>query len=158
QAASDAQAQSLVSAVNGLPAQGTATTITANLGSGTYSGTTASPPAGTTPVLVGDSTTTIAGPSPALPVTAGTATPRTVTPTNASDAARLLVSGGHLVLRNVVLQESTAASQAAVLITGGTVDLGTQDSPGGNVFNVNGQGALIRNAGAGAVSALGNTF
>src|SRR5262249_35626011 len=129
QAASDAQAQSLVSAINGLSAQSTATTITANLGSGTYSGTTASPPAGTTLVLVGDSTTTIVGHSPSLRVTGGNVILSNVTLVNATDAPTLLVSGGHLVLRDVVVQESTAANQASLLITGGTVDLGTADNP-----------------------------
>src|SRR5262249_44507990 len=65
---------------------------------------------------------------------------------------------GNLTLRNVIVNESDAADQAAVEITGGTVDLGTADNPGGNTFNTHGQGNLIRNAGSNGVAAVGNTF
>ena len=48
--------------------------------------------------------------------------------------------------------------QAAILITGGSVDLGTSTSPGGNTFNVNGTGTLIENTTASPVAAVGDTF
>src|SRR5262249_33106161 len=117
-----------------------------------------SPPAGTTLVLAGDSTTTIVGHSPSLRVTGGNVIVQGVTLVNATDALTLQVSGGNLLLRNVVVQERTAANQAVLPITGGTVDLGTTDRPGGNTFIAHGQGELIHNAGANAVAALGNTF
>src|SRR5262249_10781666 len=48
--------------------------------------------------------------------------------------------------------------QAAVTMTGGTVDLGTAHNPGGNVFNTRGQGKLIHNAGGNGVAAVGNSW
>jgi Ca2+-binding RTX toxin-like protein len=61
-------------------------------------------------------------------------------------------------LRNDVVQESTGYNQAAIQITGGSVDLGTTNNPGGNTLNINGPGELIHNSGANPVSAIGNTF
>ena len=159
QATTDAQAQSVTTALNGLSAQATPTTLTLNLGSGSYSDTTANPPAGTTLVINGSGgTTTIVGHSPALVVTSGNVILSNMTLVTATDAPTLQVSGGNLTLRNVVIEESTMANQAALWITGGTVDLGTAASPGGNVFDAHGRGELIHNAGSAAVSAIGNTF
>jgi PKD repeat protein len=158
-ATTDAEAQAVVTAVNGLSAQTSFKTITLSLGSGTYSGTTASPKANITLVIIGSGgTTTIVGHSPSLNVTEGTVIVSDLTLTNATDAPTIHVSNGNLTLRNVVIEESNAADQAAVLITGGTVDLGRPDDPGGNRFNTNGLGKLIRHTGGNAVSAAGNTF
>src|SRR5205823_5184804 len=77
---------------------------------------------------------------------------------NATNAPTILVTSGHLTLRNNIIQESTGYNQPAIRITGGTVDLGTANDPGGNTINVNGTGELIHNAGANAVSAIGDTF
>jgi hypothetical protein len=159
QATTDAQAQSVTTALNGLSAQATPTTLTLNLGSGSYSDTTANPPAGTTLVINGSGgTTTIVGHSPALVVTTGNVILSNMTLVTSTDAPTLQVTGGNVTLRNVVIEESTMANQAALWITDGTVDLGTAASPGGNVFDAHGPGELIHNAGAGAVSAIGNTF
>ena len=159
QATTDAQAQSVTTALNGLSAQATPTTLTLNLGSGSYNDTTTHPPAGTTLVINGSGgTTTIVGHSPAFVVTSGNVILSNITLVTATDAPTLQVSGGNLTLRNVVIEESTTANQAALWITGGTVDLGTAASPGGNVFDTHGRGELIHNAGSAAVSAIGNTF
>jgi hypothetical protein len=155
----DAQAQRVLTAVNGLSAQSTPVTVTMNLGSGSYTDTSASPPAGVTLVISGSGgTTTIVGHSPALNVAGGNVTLSNLSMVTDTDSPTIVVSGGNVTLRNVIIQESSTASQAALRITGGTVDLGTTDSPGGNTFIGRGPGELIHNAGPGAVSALGNTF
>ena len=46
--------------------------------------------------------------------------------------------------------------RAAILITGGTVDLGTAAEPGGNTFDVNGTGELVHNTTASNVPDIGN--
>jgi len=155
----DAQAQSVFTAVNGLSAQSTPTTITMNLGSGSYTDTSASPPAGVTLVVSGSGgTTTVVGHSPALAVAAGNVIVSDLTLVTDTNSPTLVVSGGNVTLRNVTIEESSTASQAALLITGGSVDLGSPASPGGNTFNANGLGELIHNAGPNGVSAVGNTW
>ncbi|MBP3954756.1 hypothetical protein J8F10_05590 [Gemmata sp. G18] len=91
-------------------------------------------------------------------MTSGTVFLSDVTLTNATDAPTVEVSNGTLILRNVVIEKSSAFDQSAVLVTGGTVDLGTAASPGGNRINTNGRGKLIHNAGGNGVAAVGNTF
>jgi hypothetical protein len=56
------------------------------------------------------------------------------------------------------VQESTDGKQPALLLTGGTVDLGTAADPGNNTLNVNGPGLVLRNTSPNPVSALGDTF
>ena len=88
QATTDAQAQSVTTALNGLSAQATPTTLTLNLGSGSYNDTTAHPPAGTTLVINGSGgTTTIVGHSPALVVTGGNVILSNMTLVTATDCA-----------------------------------------------------------------------
>src|SRR5262249_7731780 len=157
----DAQAQAVVTAVNGLAPQiSKPVIITLNLASGTYNGTTASPKAGITLVIKGSggTTTIIRGHSPSLNVTEGKVILSDVTLVNSTNAPTLQVSGGNLTLRNVMIEESDVADQAAVEITGGNVDLGTADEPGGNTFNAHGKGELIHNAGGNGVAAVGNHF
>jgi Ca2+-binding RTX toxin-like protein len=62
------------------------------------------------------------------------------------------------MVRNVGIEGTGSGSQPAVEITGGAVDLGTADDPGGNFFKAHGQGELIHNAGGNSVSAVGDTF
>src|SRR5262249_7642279 len=135
-------------------------TITMNLGSGAYSGTTASPRANITFVIAGSGgTTTIVGHSPSLNVSGdGSVIVTDVALVNSTNAPTVMVSGGNLTLRHVTIDESDVADQAAVEIMGGNVDLGTADHPGGNTFNTHGQGELIHNAGGNGVSAVGNSF
>jgi ELWxxDGT repeat protein/VCBS repeat-containing protein len=74
------------------------------------------------------------------------------------DAPTILVTGGHLTLRNDVIEESTGSSQPAISVTGGTVDLGTADDPGNNRVNVNGSGTFLRNTTGHPIADFGNTF
>jgi uncharacterized delta-60 repeat protein len=92
---------------------------------------------------------TVLGSSPALVVFAGaTKVVGGVTLITATDAPTILVSGGTLTLRNsTVVQQSTVYNQVAIQVTGGTVDLGTYSSPGGNTIQVDGAGALIQDTG-----------
>jgi hypothetical protein len=77
---------------------------------------------------------------------------------NTTAAPTILVTGGTLTLRNDLVEESTGAAQAAIEVTGGTVDLGMADDPGGNTIDINGTGSFIRNSTANPVSAVGDTF
>ena len=89
--------------------------------------------------------TVITGNSPAIIVNSGTVILQGVTAQTATNSPTIVVNGGSLVVRNSTIEESTGSAQAAILINGGTVDLGTAASPGGNTFNVNGTGTLIQN-------------
>jgi uncharacterized delta-60 repeat protein len=100
----------------------------------------------------------LSGGSPALTLLSGNLIITNSTFVNATNAPTILVAGGHLTLRNNVIQESTGYSQAAIQITGGIVDLGTGASPGGNTIVINGAGELIHNGRANPVSAIGDTF
>lgn len=153
------QVNVLVDAVNGLTSPSDRVTITVILGAGTFTDIKASPPAGVTLVIIGNgNTTTIEGRSPALQVTSGTVIVTGVTFTTATNSPTILVTGGTLILRNDTVQESTAFADAAIVVTGGTLDLGTTADPGHNTLNTNGAGDLIRNTSSDAVSAIGNAF
>jgi CSLREA domain-containing protein len=104
-------------------------------------------------------TITLVGQSPALTVRAGNVTvgPAVIL-TTATNSPTILVTGGSLTLRGAVVQESTSYAQAAILDTGGSVDLGTAADPGGNVLNVNGSGSLIQNITGRPIPAVGDTF
>ncbi len=102
--------------------------------------------------------TVITGNSPAITVNAGTVILAGVTAQTATNSPTIVVNGGTLIARDSTIEESTGYTQAAILITGGTVDLGTAASPGGNTFNVNGTGTLIQNTTGIPVPAAGDTF
>jgi Bacterial Ig-like domain (group 3)/Right handed beta helix region/RTX calcium-binding nonapeptide repeat (4 copies) len=102
--------------------------------------------------------TVITGNSPALIVNGGTVILQGVTAQTATASPTILVNGGTLIVRDSTIQESTTSAQAAISIIGGTVDLGTATSPGGNLINVNGTGELIYNASGTPISAIGDTF
>jgi uncharacterized delta-60 repeat protein len=149
----------VIGAVNALTPPAQPVTITLDLGGGTYDDTTVHPPANVTLVIDGSGgTNTYVGHSPAFKVTGGTVVIRNVTFTTATDAPTVLVTGGSLTLRNCVVQESSGFADAAVQVTGGSVDLGTAADPGHNTLNVNGPGAFVRNTTATPVSAAGSTF
>jgi Ca2+-binding RTX toxin-like protein len=109
-------------------------------------------------VLHGTDGTFIVGASPALTIQSGEVIVTGVTFLNATDAPTILVTGGSLVLRDSVIEETTAGNRAAIEITGGTVDLGTAAQPGGNTIDVNGPGELVRNLSVSPIAALGNEF
>ena len=80
-----------------------------------------------------------------------------VTSQTATNAPTILVNGGSLIVRNSTIEESTGYAEAAILIAGGSVDLGTAASPGDNVINVNGTGELVHNATSSSVPDIANT-
>ena len=98
------------------------------------------------------------GGSPALTLSSGDLTITGATFVDSTNAPTILVTGGHLTLRNDMIQETTGFAQVAVLVTGGTADLGTTADPGGNTINVNGTGTLIINNTATPVNSFGNTW
>ncbi len=102
--------------------------------------------------------TTVVGNSPALTVTSGNVSVNNVTFTTATNSPTILVTGGSLALRSDVVQESTGFADAAIAVTGGSVDLGSTTDPGNNTINVNGSGQLVQASGPGTVSAEGDTF
>lgn len=134
-------------------------TIVVTLADGDYQGQNIDVPAGVRLIIDGtNSSVTFEGASPALTVNSGVVVITGVTFVNATDAATILVTGGSLVLRDSIVQETIGGSRAAIEITGGSVDLGTLADAGGNTINVNGPGELVRNTGGQFVAALGNTF
>jgi streptogramin lyase len=140
-------------------------TITLNLVQGTYQDLTLSTQANVTLIVNGVNGsvgtvngTTVVGNSPALVVTAGNILVENIEFTTSTDAPTVLVAGGHLTLRNNIIQESTGYNDAAILVTGGSLDLGTAASPGGNTINVNGAGQSVVITGPFLVTAVGNTF
>jgi hypothetical protein len=156
QAASNTDTSNVVAAVDGLSAQTTPVTVTLNLGGGSYTTDThVTAPAGVTVVVANG---TLIGGSPALIVDSGVVLLDHVTTRNATNAPTIVVNSGSLTLRNDVIEETTLGSQPALLITGGTVDLGTTASPGGNTFHAHGNGELIHNSGSNNVPAVGNSF
>lgn len=154
---------SVISAVNDLPpAEPGAQTVfvTLAVSDGTYPGAVISPPPGVVVIINGyGGSITIEGASPALTVTSGEVLVQDgVILTNTTDAPTILVTGGSLVVRNSTIEESTNFAQAAIEITGGSVDLGALDSPGGNTFIVRGDGDFIVNTSGNDVPAVGNVF
>jgi uncharacterized delta-60 repeat protein len=154
-----ATVETAVTAVNSLSAPAVPITITLDLGTGTVGDTTVSPPRNVTLVINGvDGPVTFVGHSPAFTVTGGTVVVTNATFRTATDAPTILVTGGSLTLRDDVIQESTGYGDAAIAVSGGTVDLGTSADPGGNTINVNGGGTFVRNTTSTPVTAVGVTY
>jgi probable HAF family extracellular repeat protein len=134
-------------------------TVTLNLTSGNYQDVVLNLQPGVTVIVNGvNGSTTIVGHSPALTVLAGNVTVNNVAFTTATDAPTILVTGGSLALRDDVVPSSTGFSDAAIAISGGSLDLGTASSPGNNTINVNGNGQLVQNTTGNPIAATGNTF
>src|SRR5579883_1408048 len=154
-------AQNVLTVVNALSADQTpAATLNLQL-SGKIGSVTVNAPASLTLYINGVLTpagTTLDPDVPALVVNSGNVIVSDVTFTESGNAPAVLVNGGHLTLRNDVIQESTGYEQAAIQITGGSLDLGTSASPGGNTLNINGSGSFVQNATSTAVSAFGDSF
>src|SRR5262249_45898819 len=81
-----------------------------------------------------------------------------MTLTTATDAPTILVTGGSLTLRNVVIEESTGFTDAAICVTGGSLDLGTAGDPGGNTLDGNGTGEVVHHTTAARIPAFSDTF
>jgi hypothetical protein len=156
QATTADQAHAILAAAKALdPATTPSSTIVLDLGGQTIQDTVMNIPPQVTLTIVNG---TFIGGSPALVVQSGQVIVLTSTFSNATDAPTILVSGGSLKLRNDLIQESTGFNDAAVSITGGTVDLGTASDPGGNTLDVNGTGEFVHNVTSNSVSAVGDNF
>ncbi len=149
--------------INGTP---TPVTVTLDLGESaldntvtqqTYGDTLIALQPGVKLVIVGNGTTTIGG-SPALTVESGDVEYLNETFTTATAAPTILVEGGTLTLRNDTIDSSTGYSEPAIEVTGGTVDLGTSGSPGGNTLVINRTGQFIQNSTSNPVPTVGDTF
>ncbi len=148
----------IVPAVNTIHAPSKPVTIVVDLSSGSANGITLSPPANVTLVLESSTgTLTFVGHSPALTVTSGhVLVQKGINFTNTTAAPTILVSGGSLTVRQSTI--TAAPGQTAVLVTGGSADLGTSAAPGGNTFLITPTSRFVVNRGANVISAIGDTF
>ena len=96
--------------------------------------------------------------TPALTVTSGDVVVTNVTFTTTGAAPTILVTGGTLTLRNDTVEQTAGSGQAALSLTGGSVDLGSASDPGGNSLSVAAGGVLIDNQTSNQVTASGDTF
>ncbi len=113
----------VLAAINGLSSQSTPVTVALDLGGQTLQAdTTLSPPTGVNVVIQNG---TLMGDAPALTVAAGNVMLYNVTASNSTSSPTIVVSGGSLTVEDSTIDGSAVAGQAAISITGGTVDLGT---------------------------------
>jgi hypothetical protein len=129
-----------------------------NLAPGTYTPTTVQIPTGMTLYINGTQGTTIDPATSAFTLASGNVVVSNVTFITTGDAPTILVTGGHLTLRNDTIEESPGGNDAAIRITGGTVDLGTAGDPGNNTIVINGPGVAVQNSTSNAVVAVGDTI
>ncbi len=101
---------------------------------------------------------TILGASPAVAIVAGNVSMTGITLDTLSNDSTVLVTGGSLALHGMTVRETAASAQAALRVTGGTLDLGSTATPGLNTFAVHGDGVLIDNQTSASVTALGNSW
>ncbi len=157
--ASATELAQIITALNNLPAQTNPVTVNVDLtDSSPYSDLVVDLPAGISLNLIGNGLTTIAGPSSALTVNSGAVSVSGFTFTTTGDVPTILVTGGSLSLRNDTVAETTGYHDAAIDVTGGTVDLGTQAHPGQDTLVGGGSGTLIANATANPIPTVGTTF
>jgi hypothetical protein len=167
------QMSAIISAIANLPASssGSEVEILLDTVAGTYQPGQISVPAGLRLIFDGDGgvggTVTFAGSTtPALTLLSGDVVIRDgVAIVGSGPAPAVQVLDGQLTMRNsTVTENTTTAQQAAIVIQGGRVDLGsvpwTTYSPdnGGNSFNVNGPGLFIRLTGPSDVLAFADYF
>jgi hypothetical protein len=150
--------QTVFAAIKALSGPATPEVITVFLGQSAYGDLTPQPPDGVSVLLIGNGSTTVTGQSPALTVSSGIVVVAGLTFTTSTDSPTILITGGNLILSDDIIEESTGGGDAAIAITGGTLDLGTPASPGNNIVNVNGPGAFLDNATQNLVPATGDTF
>src|SRR5262249_38669730 len=126
-----------ISAINALTSPSSPVTLTLNLTSGSYTGQVINPPKNVTLIISGaGGPVTFVEHAPALTVAGSVVVQSGITFSNTTDTPTILVTAGSLTLRGVTVQETTGGNQPALLITGGTVDLGTAAEPGSNTFAV----------------------
>lgn len=128
------------------------------LAGGTYGGVTFNNPGETVTLTTASGVNvTIVGASPALTVNAGDLIVQNgISFTTATYDPTILVNGGSLTMTNCTITESTAFNQTGVMVTGGTVNLGTLGTPGHNTFITDGTGKAVTNNSTTAVNAIGN--
>ena len=100
----------------------------------------------------------IHGHSPAFTASSGTVSVNGATFMTSTADPTVLVTGGTLIMRGCTVAESDSNTEAAISVTGGTLDMGTIASPGNNVVNVRGPGQLVSSTGPNPVTAIGNTW
>jgi parallel beta-helix repeat protein len=154
-----ATAAAVASAIAGVSVpQNTTASFYLILAPGNYNPTTVQVPAGMTLYINGTPGTVIDPATPAFTLTGGKVVISNVTFVTTGDAPTILVTGGNLTLRNDVVQGTTGFSDPVILVTAGTLDLGTPTSPGGNTIAVNGTGTLLSSPPGALLSAVGDTF
>ena len=102
--------------------------------------------------------TVITGNSPAIIVNSGTVILQGVTAQTATISPTIVVNGGSLTIRESTIQESTGYAQAAILVNGGTVDLGHGHEPWRQYIQPQRHRHTDANTTAGSVPAVGDTF
>jgi len=152
--------QNFVGAINALaPASdpnASTVTVVLDLGGQTYqTDTSLNVPSGIDVVIQNG---TLIGGSPAMTVDGGSVSLIGVTALNDTNAPTIVVNGGALTIRNSKIEESGGSTQAAISITAGSVDLGTDSDPGGNTINVNGSGEFVHNTTGSPVPDTGNIY
>jgi hypothetical protein len=161
--ANDTDAQNFIAAINQLGPQSSPVTVQLDLAPVKYSGETVTVPQNMTLVIgtasyAGGQQATLDPAQPAFTVVSGNVVVQNVTFLTTGDAPTILVQGGSLTLRNDVIQESTGYSDPAIRVAGGTLDLGTAASPGGNTLNINGAGTFVNNTSSTPIPAVGDLF
>lgn len=91
-------------------------------------------------------------------LTSGNLIVKDVNFTNTTNAATIAVNGGTLKLRNCIITETLAGTQACLDVAAGTVDAGTVADNGLNKFIVNGPGSAYSNTPAITQYAIGNDW
>jgi hypothetical protein len=134
-------------------------TITLLLTSGMYSGFTIHLPHNVNLAIddLAGNQAIIMGHSPALTLLFGNVSVQGVMLTDSTAAPTILVKGGSLMLRDDTV-ETTGGGQAAVAVTGGTIDLGTSADPGGNVLAITGTGEFVHNTTGNQIPTVGDSF
>jgi uncharacterized delta-60 repeat protein len=152
QAGSQTDVNTMLAAVNALPAAGIPVAVTLDLEGGTYStnGISVHPPNHVNLVVQNG---TLDPSYPALTVSGGNVTVVNCTLITTGDAPTILVTGGSLTLSNDLVQESTDYSNAAIQITGGALNLA-----GSNTLNLNGAGQFVVSSGSSQVTAVDTTY
>jgi Bacterial Ig-like domain (group 3) len=157
QVTSVAELDSVVAAINGIMSQSSPPiTVNVDLGGTTYQADTKLDPPSGIDVMIKNGH--LVGGSPALIVTGGSVTLNNITVTNATSAPTILVSGGSLTVRNSTIDGSPVVGEAAFSITGGTLDLGTVSSPGGNTISISTDDQFVQNATSTPIPTVGDTF
>jgi hypothetical protein len=163
QASPNVTPATVIQAVNGLTGVTKPVTIILDLGGGTYStgGVSYNPtdPNTKANVTFVVQNGTLDPVNPALTVAGGVLSILHCTLTTSGNAPTLLVTGGSVTLVNDdIIQASTTATEPAIAVTGGMVNLGTAANPGNNTLSVNSSGDLVSNTTGNPISAVGDTF